>query len=275
MLLAAPVAGCGGEEPASPSGDAVEHHELLHVHGLGVDPDDDALYVATHSGLYRAADGDQRLRLVGESEQDLMGFTLARTDRYLASGHPAPDDTDQPALLGLIESRDRGRRWTPVSLYGRADFHALEAAGERVYGFDASRGRLMVSADSGRRWAERRPPAAVYSLAVSPRDPATVVASTERGAFMSTAAGRNWRPLDDGAAGLLAWPRLRRLYLVTGDGDLRVSVNGGRTWLSMGNVGGEPVAFEARDDELYVAFSDGRVRFSTDMGHTWSLRAGP
>jgi hypothetical protein len=273
VLLAALLSACGDEKSASSTAAKPGPHGLPHIHGLGIDPRDRALYVATHSGLFRAADGDRRLQLVGELRHDLMGFTLARTDRYLASGHPAPEDRGQPAVLGLLESRDRGRSWTPVSLYGRADFHALEASGNRVYGFDASQGRLMVSPDWGRRWEEHRPPAPVYDLAVSAGDADLVVASTELGVFASRTAGRDWRLLDGDTAGLLAWPQANRLYLVTGDGEFRLSTDGGGTWQTIGNVGDEPVAFAAREHDLYVAFSDGTVKRSSDMGRSWTLRA--
>lgn len=39
---------------------------------------------------------------------DLMGFTVAGPDRFLASGHPGPG-ADLPEPLGLVESRDGGQ----------------------------------------------------------------------------------------------------------------------------------------------------------------------
>lgn len=86
---------------------------------------------------------------ISQEQQDFMGFTVAGPDRLLASGHPAPGQ-DLPAALGLIESRDGGRTWQPVSLLGQADFHVLRAAGERVYGFDPASGMLLASGDGGR-----------------------------------------------------------------------------------------------------------------------------
>lgn len=85
---------------------------------------------------------------ISQEQQDFMGFTVAGPDRLLASGHPTPGQ-DLPAALGLIESRDGGRTWQPVSLLGQADFHVLRAAGERVYGFDPASGMLLASGDGG------------------------------------------------------------------------------------------------------------------------------
>ncbi|MBA3381046.1 MAG: exo-alpha-sialidase, partial [Actinobacteria bacterium] len=125
----------------------------VHVHGLGINPADGALYIATHTGLYRSGEGDSKSVRVGDRKQDTMGFSVIGPDRFVGSGHP-DFRTDLPPLLGLIESTDKGRSWESISLLGDADFHVLRAAGERVYGYDASNDRLLVSADAGRTWEE-------------------------------------------------------------------------------------------------------------------------
>jgi len=139
-----------------------------HVHGLGLDARDGALYIATHTGLYRLGRSAQSPVRVTERRQDTMGFTVAGPGRFLGSGHPDIDEArDQglPALLGLIESRDRGRSWEPVSLAGQADFHVLRFAGRRVYGYDVSRDRLLVSEDGGRSWRRLARPGPLVDLA--------------------------------------------------------------------------------------------------------------
>ena len=74
----------------------------IHVHGLGVNPADGALFVATHTGLFRAARGEMRAQRVGGRYQDTMGFAVVGPDRFLGSGHP--DGHEQlPPFLGLIE----------------------------------------------------------------------------------------------------------------------------------------------------------------------------
>jgi hypothetical protein len=45
-----------------------------HIHGLGINPADGSLLIATHSGLFRAGDGERRARRVGEKAQDTMGI---------------------------------------------------------------------------------------------------------------------------------------------------------------------------------------------------------
>jgi len=82
-----------------------------------------------------------------------MGFTVAGPDRFLGSGHPDLRE-NLPALLGLMESTDRGQTWHSLSLLGEVDFHAIEAKHGQVYGYDATSVTFLVSPD-GRTWQRR------------------------------------------------------------------------------------------------------------------------
>jgi hypothetical protein len=246
------------------------------VHGLGVNPADGALFVATHTGLFRAGKGELRAERVADRYQDTMGFTVTGPDRFLGSGHPDGRE-DLPPFLGLIRSKDAGRTWEPVSLMGERDFHVLEAAGQQIYGygsdFDSQQASLLVSEDGGRSWQERTPPEPLISLAIDPKDPDHVVASGERGTYSSSDAGRGWRPL--GAdPGFLAWTR-RALCRVGGGGDVSCSSDGGGRWDGVGAIGGQPAAFDSAGHELYVALHDGTIKRSADDGETWAVRAAP
>jgi hypothetical protein len=283
VLVALAPIGCGEESddeasqppPQTPAPPA-ESSALEHIHGLGIDPKDDALYIATHTGLFRARSGDTTPERVGDSQQDVMGFSVAERGRFLGSGHPDPTDTDQPPNLGLIESRDGGRTWKQISLAGEADFHVLRATGKRVYGFDSSGGRLMASRDGGRSWDELRAPGFVIDLAIDPRDPNRLVLSTEEGLFRSSDGGRRWRPLPGGTPGLLAWSQDRGLFRLDGQGGVSRSRDGGRRWQEgIGSIGGQPAAFIAAGDDLFAALHDGTVKGSADGGASWVVRAGP
>lgn len=121
---------------------------LGHVHGLGIDPLDGRLYIATHHGLFR--DGAAGLEKVGTSaaaDRDLMGFLVAGPGVFLASGHPSPREA-APNPLGLVRSTDGGLSWQTVALGGEVDFHALDQGPEGIYGVDAE-GSLRFSRDSG------------------------------------------------------------------------------------------------------------------------------
>jgi len=250
----------------------------VHVHGLGIDPADRALFIATHTGLFRVGERDSSAVRVGDSYQDTMGFTVVGENRFLGSGHPDLR-TDLPPLLGLLESTDSGRNWDPISLLGEADFHVLRSAGERVYGYDASNDRLLVSGDAGRTWEEVERPAPLLDLAADPNDSQHVIAAAasdlSQGLYESRDGGRSWVGIGD-QVGLLAWPTPERLFLVDGGGDVYLSSKGGGRFERRGSIDGQPAAFLGQGaDELFVALHDGTVKRSIDAGATWAVRSTP
>lgn len=248
--------------------------ELAHIHGLGADPGSGTLYVATHHGLFQAANRRTRLERMGTSRQDIMGYSVVGPRHFIGSGHPDPAQ-NLPANLGLIESRDGGQTWKNVSLLGKADFHVLRSAGRRAYGVDSATGKLMVSSEGGRSWTQRTPPAAIIDLTIDPLDIQRVVVSTERGMFVSPNAGKGWRPLGGDAAGLLAWPARNALFLVDARGEVSRSTDTGKNLKRVGSIGGQPSAFASHGHELYAALANGNVVRSTDGGASWQVRATP
>ena len=254
----------------------------VHVHGLGINPADDAIFIATHSGLFRVGKGERKAVRVGDRLQDTMGFTIIGRNRFLGSGHPDVNEAREqglPSSLGLIESTDSGESWKSISLRGEADFHVLRFAGDRVYGYDASNDRLLVSGDRGRTWDEVEKPGPIVDLAVAPLTPRRLVAASaggiEEGLFESRDGGGSWKRLGQ-AVGLLAWPKLDELYLVASGGQVFRSRNGGRRLDHRGEIGGEPAALLAQaPDELYVALHDGTIKRSTDGGANWIVRSTP
>ena len=82
LLGLAPLA-CGGEHEGPAEGGSnpvIEDPGPIHVHGLGVNPADGALFVATHTGLFRAPRGELRATRVADRYQDTMGFTVTGPD---------------------------------------------------------------------------------------------------------------------------------------------------------------------------------------------------
>lgn len=279
-LLALALISCGGDEKqkAEPGSApfTVADAGPIHVHGLGINPKDESLFIATHTGMFRAAAGQTKARRVGGTFQDTMGFAVVGPDRFLGSGHPDVRDK-LPAFLGLIRSRDAGRSWQPVSLLGKRDFHVLETAGSRVYGygsdFDTREQGFLVSEDGGMSWEERQVPEPLISLAIDPEDPEKLVASGEQAAFQSEDGGRSWFPLN-APAGLVAWNE--GLVIIDGNGAVHAAQEIGQRPRPVGNIDGRPAALEGGlNTELYVALHDGTVKRSEDGGSNWTVRSKP
>ncbi len=257
--------GSGSSLDAFPGADA----GVVHVHGLGVDPGDGTLYAATHLGLFRIPEDGKATR-VANRYQDTMGFTVTGPGTFLGSGHPDLREEDLPTLLGLIESTDRAQTWQSRSLAGEVDFHALHAAHGKVYGYDSTSSTLMVSADK-KTW-DRRAKLPMRDFAVSPADPDTLVATTERGVARSTDGGRKFTPISAPAVSVLAWDTADELYGLSPTGQVLVSTNGGDTWDRRGELDGEPEAFAIAGGRMYASiFKDG-IYQSDDGGRTWALR---
>jgi len=258
-----------------------------HVHGLGLNASDGAVYAATHYGVWRLpgpsgpggpGDGTDDTAAtpvrVADRWQDTMGFTVAGPDVFYGSGHPDLRE-DSPSLLGFIVSRDRARTWRPVALSGSVDFHDLAAVGSRVYGYDSTSGRMFVSADTGRTWTPRAPEE-LRDLTVDPTDPDRVLAISSGGLLESTDAGLTFRPilsapgllLVDWADGMLAGASI--------DGTVWLAPQGGPkgTWRRGGRLAGAPQAFTVAAGGRLLASDDDGVKLSTDGGASWTLLAG-
>lgn len=267
VAVAVVVASRGGDDSAATAGEAPA--SIADVHGIGVNPSDKALYIATHSGLFRSAPGAVTATRVDAPEQDLMGFAVAGPDRFVASGHPGPGQQG-PTSLGLLDSRDRGRSWRSVSLEG-SDLHLLRAAGDAVYAFD---GQLRASRDGGRSWQQRGAPDGLVDLAIDPAAGDRLLASTESGVRASRDGGRTWQQTSLDRPVLLAWAQAGRPAAIGGDGAVQTSADGGRRWKRAGTADGQPAAFAADGEgALYVAHPDGAVDWSSDGGRTWRPRS--
>lgn len=263
------IAGCGGDKKTVPDSTEAEPG-IVHVHGLGVDPGDGALYIATHTGLFRSPEGEDRASRVGDSYQDTMGFTITGPGRFLGSGHPDAR-SDKPPMLGLIESLDAGKSWHPVALEGKADFHVLRTAGQRVIGYDSIANRLLRITPGGEPTKLSKPRGTVIDLVIDPRDARRYIAAMDTGLYESRDAGRRWSRLDRRRSGLLAYLKSHGLTLVRGDGVVERLASGG-VWHQVGQVQGRPGAFASHEDILYLAVQDGTVMQSSDGGRSWQKR---
>lgn len=263
--------GCGEaserpQEPATPDDPGV-----IHIHGLGRNPADGSLFIATHTGLFRVGSNDRSAERVAGLYQDTMGFTVIGPDRFLGSGHPGSIE-DDPPFLGLIESRNAGSSWRPISLRGDVDFHVLEALDKTVYGFgsdwESREARFLRSDDGGRTWTGLTPPEELLALAIDPEDPRVSVALGEEGAWLSRDGGASWRPLPV-PGGLVTWSRELGLIAVDLGGVIRNAGEPTGEWNEVGRLPGTPAALEGVGEELLAATHESRVLSSPDGGRTW------
>jgi hypothetical protein len=274
-------AGCSDseDEPAAegPSVPTSEDPGPVHVHGLAVDPADGALFIASHTGLFRLPKGGEEAERVADRYQDTMAFTIIGPGHFLGSGHPDGRE-DLPPFLGLIESQNAGETWEEVSLMGEVDFHLLAAAGDQIYGFgsewEGEESLFLASNDQGRNWVKRPVPGPFIGLALSPSDARVLVASTGTGLHLSRNGGKSWRGLP-GAPGLLTWPRPGQLYLADANGAVRVSGDEGRSWQTAGRLPEAPAALGNGGGRLWAATHSGTILESADRGSTWNVRFEP
>ena len=160
-----------------------------HVHGLGINPADGALYVATHTGLFRMERGsDDWPNGSGTRLQDTMGFAVVGPDRFLGSGHPDLRD-DLPPLLGLIALGRRRPLMGPRVAPRRG--RLPRAPGARIADRRLRRVRRPAHDQlrRGRHLAARRPPAVLGDLVEDPSRPGRLVASSDAGVIRSETAG--------------------------------------------------------------------------------------
>ena len=242
---------------------------MAHVHGLGVDPADGRLYVATHFGLF-ALNNEGQASKVGAVGQDTMGFTVVGPNHFLASGHPELSPRPRPLgerpLLGLIESRDAGKTWRTLSLKGEADFHGLVASHGRTYGWNATTSRFMVSLD-GRNW-ETRSEVVLASFAVDPANGERIVGSGPDGQLASNDGGRTWQPAPGPREAFLSWDPQGGLWAADAEGQLLHSPDGAASWQRRGQLPGEAQALLSRAGRLYLGAEEG-IFVSSDGGRNW------
>ncbi|HEY9558410.1 MAG TPA: hypothetical protein VIR58_16855 [Acidimicrobiales bacterium] len=245
----------------------VPAEEVVHLHGIGLNPADGQLYVASHTGVLTTGPDGELVR-VGDRYQDTMGFTVLGPDTFLGSGHPDLRE-DAPRSLGLIRSEDAAENWEPVSLYGEADLHAIVSAHDRIYAADATAGQLIVSTDEGRSW-QRRGEVELAALAVDPSDPNRLVGSDYAGSLhRSEDGGLTWQPVDGPTVTTLAWGAEVGLLGAGPEGDVHASADG-VTWEEVGRIDGSGPVITIVDGVVWAAADGARFVHSDDGGLTWT-----
>lgn len=268
LLLAASLSACSADSGDGKDADQSAEPAVSHVHGLGIDPADGRLYVATHEGVVVVSKSGKAETV--SDKADYMGFTVVGPKTFLGSGHPAPG-SDEPANRGLLESKDSGKSWKTRSLGGEVDFHALKFAHGTIYGFDSTNGMVRIS-KNGSDWKDGARLAAL-DLGVDPKKPEVVLATTEGGVAKSTDGGKKFGNGKGPVLAFLSWPEAKALYGVSPSGELQRSSDGGVKWESVGTVpGGQPQALTAVDADHILAATQNGVYESRNGGKSFTKR---
>ena len=260
---------CGDGEPAKPVFRELGHEspllELVHIHGLGFNPADGLLYVATHTGLYRLADGQPEL--VGNRNWDVMGFTVRGADDFIGGGHPSPTeirDGKYPPLLGFIESKDAAESWNILAMKGEADLHAFALNDDTIYAVDATAGRFLASAN-GRDWEAR---AQIVATSIAVEAGGSVIAATPKGIARSVDLGRTWSLVVSAPPFVLVASQPGGgSWGIDGSGVVYKATSSGN-WSQEGNLEGRPQAFIATSNRLFAATDRGI--FESADGQLWT-----
>ncbi|MGV8858928.1 F510_1955 family glycosylhydrolase [Rhodoglobus sp.] len=249
-----------------------------HVHGLGIDSDENVL-VASHEGIYRVDAAGELSGPLGGETFDAMGFASAG-DQYFVSGHPSAGSTTfEGPNLGLLSSADAGESWTSVSLAGATDFHALSVNQNdptRLYGLSSDGAPLLASADGGVTWTEGASIQA-YAVVPDPNVPDRLYATTPDGMMVSDDAGQSFSSLaDTPLLYLLAAPSDVEGALVGVDveGVVWVRSAEGEAWSDRGTVEGTAYALTTGTGGERIALIDDRgLVESFDGGESWTVLA--
>jgi photosystem II stability/assembly factor-like uncharacterized protein len=232
------------------------------------------LYFWTTDGLWRSDDGGstwaKREATTFGQGSGLLLVASNRADVVYANGWGGPDGME---IDGLYRSTDGGLTWGKVDglpegelgvpdLPPRGASALVEAPGDpstlyasaQTFNPDGSQGpsRLYKSVDSGQTWAplgEQTWTGPVKALAVNPGTPPTILAIAGGGSgndsfWRSTDGGHTWTQVEtdwSGAGGnwgplLLSGPLNSDLvYAVSDVRGLYRSINGGASWMSVGD----------------------------------------
>lgn len=259
-----------GAACASGAGDDLT---IAHVHGLGITSD--ALFVATHHGLY-VQDGGKWSRRSSD-RADHMGFSLVSDRLMFRSGHP-----ETGGNLGVQRSTDGGRSWKTVSdvLDSPVDFHAM--AGSRsspvvLYGWSQGLFRSVGDPEDWEPLQLAGLPANIGSLTVG--GDGDVFASTAGGVYRSTDRAQSWKRMGPELAfALAAGGDVLYASKAEGGGVLRSTDDGG-SWKDISaGLGSTPiVALAASPDGKTVVAADqeGGLWRSNDRGEMWTSAPTP
>lgn len=253
---------------------------ISHPHGLAVDiQDPNKVYIATHEGLLLLQDGNDLYR-IGESSNDLMGFTVDGKNPkiFYSSGHPSGGGN-----MGFQKTVDGGETWEKISdgINGPVDFHTMTVSpvdSNIIYGLFG--GRIQKSTDGGSSWVIlQNQPEKIIALVADAADAKMVYASTQQGIWVSADGAESWNELSDQlkSSTVISLAQnskdTNKMLSFTNSLGLAASSDGGKTWASLASAPNAVlyfIAFSPSNPQMVYAIDENNLVYkSEDSGQTW------
>ncbi|UKJ75618.1 WD40/YVTN/BNR-like repeat-containing protein [Azospirillum brasilense] len=251
-------------------------NEVSHLHGIAVDPTDPSrLYLASHHGVW-LTNPDGTATRVSDNRWDYMGFTPnpAQPDAFFASGHP-----EKGGNLGVLASTDGAKTWKQVSagVNGPVDLHAMDVSPADPKVLYGHYGSVQISRDAGKTWeVTGKPPADMFDLAASSKDPNTVYGATRAGLIVSRDAGKTWQAANivQRPATMVATTKDGAAYAYQVGTGLLKTTEPSLAWQPVSNGFGDAVLLHLAVDptnpeRLYAVTDKSAILTSQDGGKTW------
>lgn len=255
---------------------APEPIELGVIHALEADPLDGSLYIAAHTGLWRAGYSDGG---VMEAPQPISTGTDLTSIAALPDGTlvGAPEELDGSTVLG---STDGGATWRTISAEGFIP-SLLDVSGERLIGYDAENDTLRSSDDLGITWTELGS-IRLRDLTIASSDSSRMWVLGEANLSVSSDGGASFAKVANTPA--LAWiaaggtaDHPSELIALSTKNRVWLRESDDEAWRAQGRYVGSATAMAYfTGDAPYLAIVDERgLMMSSDLGYRWTALTEP
>lgn len=261
-------------------------HQQDFVYCLAPSPNfeqDQLIFAAKQSGLYRSIDG-------GQTWMDAYA-SLELTAPLPTIFHAVTISEANTLVFACVEgnilrSLDGGVTWAVVELSSPPPLvtSLLISPSFPDDGFllaGTMQDGILRSTNRGATWSSWNfglydPNINALSISLNFDNDQTVLAGTQSGVFISINGGRSWSdldfPIDFAPALCLAVDQKSIIYVGTENEGLYVSHDQGKTWDQLISGSVEQI-FVSNDGEILI-LCEGEIQFSKDFGKSWEKQSG-
>lgn len=201
-IIAIVISGVAWAAGVTNNGSESGEADIMHAHGMSYSSDGSKIFLAAHDGP-RIYENGQWKRPAGE-RHDYMGFSMV-DDGFYSSGHPVQGSSKKNPF-GIIKSKDEGKTFETLALYGKIDFHGMSVGfkSHAIYVFNSEPNEKMdsiglyYSTDDAKTWTksqlvglEGQP----QNLAVHPTEESVIAVGTNKGVYVSKDYGQRFEKI--------------------------------------------------------------------------------